>query len=350
VSAGTYNYLWSEEHAGLYNLNAASTATFRWTDPDRNGNYTPGEVNFDVNGAAFLSISSPANRRFNHDLVQPMTTEFTAGFERELMANMGLHVGYVMRHRQNYFSTPGPNELRPPSAYNIPLQRRDPGPDGVLGNPDDGGTVTIYDYDPAYRGAAFVRNVIVNSPNTDLIQTLETAVTKRLSDRWMAQASFFAVKNNRWIELTFDNPNSDYFPKDETWDWGGNVSGSYLLPGDVRISAFVQSKVGEKGQRTNIFRAADPDGGPALRQLSTVSLRLEPFGTRRTPAMTSVNLRSSKEFSLGGGRAVGVDLDAFNLFNAATPSDATWVSGPTFGYVTGVLPARVVRFGARFRF
>ena len=66
--------------------------------------------------------------------------------------------------------------------------------------------------------------------------------------------------------------------------------------------------------------------------------------------MTSVNLRSSKEFSLGGGRAVGVDLDAFNLFNAATPSDATWVSGQTFGYVTGVLPARVVRFGARFRF
>jgi hypothetical protein len=82
----------------------------------------------------------------------------------------------------------------------------------------------------------------------------------------MAQASFFAVKNNRWIELTFDNPNSEYFPKDETWDWGGNVSGSYLLPGDVRISAFVQSKVGQKGQRTNIFRAADPDGGPPLRQ------------------------------------------------------------------------------------
>jgi hypothetical protein len=350
VSAGTYNYLWSEEHAGLYNRNAASTATFRWTDPDRNGNYTPGEVNLDVNGPAFLSISSPANRRFNDDLVQPLTTEFTAGFERELMANMGLHVGYVMRHRQNYFSTPGPNELRPPSAYNIPLQRQDPGPDGVLGNVDDAGTVTIYDYDSAYRGAAFVRNVIVNSPNTDLIQTVETAVTKRLSDRWMAQGSFFAVKNNRWIELTFDNPNSSYFPKDETWDWGANVSGSYLLPGDVRISAFVQSKMGEKGQRTNIFRAADPAGGPPLRQLSTVTLRVEPFGTRRTPAMTSVNLRANKEFSLGGGRAFGVDVDAFNLFNAATPSDATWLSGPTFGYVTGVLPARVVRFGARFRF
>jgi hypothetical protein len=47
----------------------------------------------------------------------------------------------------------------------------------VLGSADDGGKVTIYDYDPAYRGSAFVRNVNMNSPNTDLIQTVETAVT-----------------------------------------------------------------------------------------------------------------------------------------------------------------------------
>ena len=41
------------------------------------------------------------------------------------------------------------------SAYNIPLQRRDPGPDGNIGTADDGPMVTIYDYDPAFRGNAF---------------------------------------------------------------------------------------------------------------------------------------------------------------------------------------------------
>jgi hypothetical protein len=350
MSAGIYNYLWDEEDAGLYNPNAGSTATFRWTDPDQNGNYTPGEVNLNVDGPAALGISAAANRRVNQDLVQPKTTELTASFERELFANMGVHFGYVFRHRQDYFSTPGPNELRPYDVYNIALTRRDPGPDGNLGTPDDGGRVTIYDYDAAYRGAAFVRNTLINSPNADNIQTVELAVTKRMSRRWMAQSSFFAVKNNRWIELPIETPNNANFPKDETWDWGGNVSGSYVVPGDVRISAFVQTKVGAKGARTNIFRAVDPDGGTPLRQLSTVTIRLEPLGSQRTPAMTSVNLRGGRDFKVGGGRSIGVDLDVFNLLNAATPSAAMYASGQSFGFVTEVLPARIVRIGGRFSF
>jgi hypothetical protein len=158
------------------------------------------------------------------------------------------------------------------------------------------------------------------------------------------------VKNNNWIEQTFESPNADYFPKDETWDWAGNLSGSYLLPGEVRIAGFVTSKAGLKGTRENIFRAADPSGGPALRQLSTVRLRLGPWGSQRAPAMTNVNLRGSKDFKLAGSRAFGVDVDVFNLLNKATPSDVTWLSGPTFGYATQVLPARVVRLGGRFSF
>ena len=210
--------------------------------------------------------------------------------------------------------------------------------------------VTIYDYAAAYRGAAFVRNVIVNSENTDKINTFEVAVTKRVSDRWSAQSSFWVVKNNNWIQLSFENPNQEHFPKDENWEWGGNLSGSYLLPGDVRIAGFVTSKSGVKGARTNIFRAADPDGGPPLRQLTTVTIPLEPFGSQRAPAMINVNLRGSKDFRLGRGRTVGVDVDVFNLLNASTPSAVTWVSGPTFGYATQVLNARVVRFGARLSF
>jgi hypothetical protein len=281
-----------------------------------------------------------------------MTTELTASYERELAANLGFRVGYVFRHRQDFYSSGGggPNELRPREVYNIALTRRDPGPDGVLNTGDDGERVTIYDYDPAYRGAAFVRNVIVNSPNTDKISSYEFALTKRQSNRWSAQSSFWMVKNNRWIELNLESPNSDYFPKDETWDWGGNLSATYDLPAGVRIAAFLISKSGIKGQRTNIFRTVDPDGGTPLRQLSTVTLRLDEFGAQRTPAITNVNLRFSKEFRLGVGRMVGFDVDVYNLFNAATPTAVNWQSGPTYGYATDVLPARVVRFGGSFSF
>jgi len=40
------------------------------------------------------------------------------------------------------------NTLRPYSAWSIPITRRDPGPDGVLGTGDDAGKVTLFDYTP----------------------------------------------------------------------------------------------------------------------------------------------------------------------------------------------------------
>jgi hypothetical protein len=104
VSGGTYNYLFNDADAGLYNLNSQRTAVFRRRDQDGNGNYTPGELNLSLNGPDFISISSAANRRFNSDLVQPMTSELTASFERELVANLGVRVGYVFRHRKDYYS------------------------------------------------------------------------------------------------------------------------------------------------------------------------------------------------------------------------------------------------------
>jgi hypothetical protein len=351
ASFGQYNDLYRDADVGNFNGNAQSDITYRWRDQDGNGNYTPGEVNLALNNNPdFISITAASNRKVNPDLGQPITTEATASFERELMANVGVRVGYVFRRRLDLYTFGGVNVLRPRSAYNIPLQRRDPGPDGVLNNADDGGTVTIYDYDPAYRGAAFVQQVQVNSDTIERYHTIEAAVARRLSGRWMAQAAGFAVKNHRWIEQNFQTPNDDYFPLDETWNWGMNVSGMYRLPYDVRLAAFLQAKRGVTGLRTNIFRSADPDGGPPLRQLSTVTLRLDPYGSQRGDTITTTNLRVSKDLRLTGGRRVSFDVDLFNLFNSGVPTSITWQSGPQFGAINEVLSPRIVRFGGRFSF
>lgn len=347
---GEYNYLLGDDFAEMYNVNARATTRYRWRDLDRNGNYTPGEVDLNVNGPDFLAISGGRNSIVNPDLKQPMTTEVTVSLERELRPNLGFRTAYIYRHLQDFFSTGGQNVLRPREVYNIPLSRRDPGPDGVLGNSDDGGRVTIYDYDAAYRGADFVGEQVVNSPEVDTYHTIELALTKRATGRWMASASFFAVKNHQWLTRVFDSPNADYFPVDDTWGWAGNATASYRLPWDIQFAGFLQTKQGVKGQRTNIFRAADPDGGTPLRQLSTVTLRLEPFGAQRGSAITLVNLRAAKDFSLPRGRRVGFDIDLYNLLNTSAPTTMTFASGPTFGYVTGVMAARIVRFGARFSF
>ncbi|PYR15161.1 MAG: hypothetical protein DMG00_01165, partial [Acidobacteria bacterium] len=62
------------------------------------------------------------------------------------------------------------------------------------------------------------------------------------------------------------------------------------------------------------------------------------------------NLRASKDLALGGGRRIDIDFDVFNALNAATPTGAQFQSGPSFGFVTGVIPARIARLGLRFRF
>lgn len=337
----------SDGFANAYNPLANVTMTFLWRDLNGDGDYTPGEVNLNPNGPDFVGVTGTSSARLNPDLQAPMTTESTLGVEREVMQNLGVRVLYVYKKVTDQFATR--NVARPRSAYNIPLTRRDPGPDGVLNTSDDGGRVTIYDYDPAYRGAAFVQNEQHNSDRDDSFQTIEFTVTKRSSGRWGAMASIWAIKNHAWLTLFNDDPNNDLNALDEVWKWAGNVSGSYSLPLDIQLGAFVQSKIGIQGQRTNIFRAVDPDGGPRLNQLSTVTLRLEPPGSQKSTAIHVVNLRASKRFALAAHR-VQFDFDLFNVFNASAPITAIFASGPTFDYATSVVPPRIARIGFRYTF
>jgi len=348
---GLYNYLLGDTYADVFNRNATANAVFNWHDLNNDKLYEPGEVNLDLkdpNNADFKTITAASNRILNPNLKEPNTWETTASYEREMASSLGLRVMYVYKLLSG--STTNINTLRPYDAWSVPITRRDPGPDGVLGNADDAGTVTLYDYTAAYKGASFVNAQTVNAANADHFHSIEVTMTKRSSSRWMGQISYFAVKNHRWLSSTFNTPNDQFFPLDDTWSWAGNVNGTYRLPYGVALSGFLQSKSGLKGQRTYIFRQADPDGGAAIAQNGNTTIRLEPFGAQKLSAQNILNLRASKEFSLGGGRRIGIDFDVFNALNGATPTGANFQAGPSFGYVTGVIPARIARLGGRLRF
>jgi hypothetical protein len=350
ASVGQYNYVFGDTFGDQYNPNATGNATFRWRDLNGDKLYQPGEVNLSTNGPDFIGITAANNARINPNLEQPTTWEATASYERELAANLGARVMYVDRTLIGYFSGTGPNILRPYSVYNIPITRRDPGPDGVLGTTDDAGRVTFDDYSPAYRGAAFVSTQLQNAPQHDHYRTVEFTVTRRAAGRWSAQVSYFFTKNHRLIQQTVNSPNDEFFPWDDMWNWAGVVTGTYRLPYDVSFSGFFQSKSGLYGQRTNLFRQVDPDGGTPIAQLSTVTLRLEPFGSEQLAAQNLLSVRASKDFRLGGSRRISFDFDLYNVLNSNAPLSATFASGPTYGYVTNVLPARIAKVGAKFRF
>ncbi len=79
------------------------------------------------------------------------------------------------------------------------------------------------------------------------------------------------------------------------------MNGNYNLPHDFLVGAIVESVNGALGQRTYVFRATDSSGAP-LRQLATVTLRLEPYGTQSEPPQTQVNVRLGKKVAIGKRR------------------------------------------------
>jgi hypothetical protein len=347
---GLYNYILGDTYGDVFAATATANAVFLWHDLNGDKLWTPNETNLSLGAGNpdFVSITAASNYELSPELKQPNTWESTVSYERELAPSLGLRVMYLNKIVEGSLETVNPKRGYP--AYTVPITRRDPGPDGVLGNSDDGGRVTLYDYATAYRGAAFDFNKRVNATNTDKFHSMEFTLTKRATNRWMGQVSYFAVKNHRWLAGVFQNKNSEFFPLDETWSWAGNVSASYRLPYDVSISGFLQSRSGVKGQRTNIFRTADPDGGPSIANNGNTTIRLEPYGSQSLEAFNILNFRANKDFRLSGGRRLSIDYDIFNLLNSATPTGADFLSGPTFGYATGVVPPLITRIGARFTF
>jgi outer membrane receptor protein involved in Fe transport len=347
---GLYNYILGDTYGDVFAATATANAVFLWHDVNNDRLWTPNESNLSLGSGNpdFVSITAASNYELSPELKQPNTWETTASYERELAPSLAVRVMYINKIIEGNIETI--NAKRPYSAYNVPITRRDPGPDGVLGNSDDAGPVTMYDYAASFSGATFVSNKRVNADNTDRFNSVEFSLTKRASSRWMAQASYFAVKNHRWLTGNFQHPNDEFFPLDETWSWAGSVSGTYRFPYDVSVSGFLQSRSGVKGQRTYQFRAADPDGGPRIAQSNTITLRLEPYGTRQLSPFNILNFRANKDFRLTGGRRFSIDFDVFNLLNSATPTGAEFLSGPAFGYATGVTPPLITRIGARFTF
>ena len=343
------SYGWFNTEAALsadYNPNTIFTTDYRWHDLNGDGKYQPGEVNLDTNGADFISTTSAANARINPDLRLSHVQEISASIERELMPSLAVRGLYVLKRTGDGFSTI--NALRPYSAYNIPISRRDPGPDGNLNTADDGPMVTIYDYDAAYRGSNFVGNMAVNRPEgrSDYFNSYEASVLRRLPGSWSLLAAYTATKYHRWITGVPTSPNDEFFPLDESWRWNLKLNGNYNLPHDFLVGAIVELVNGSLGQRTYVFRAADASG-PPLRQLASATIRLEPYGSQQEPHQTTFNARVAKRFTVAK-RSLNVSFDVLNVTNSNAITAVTYVSGPSFGRVSDILPPRALRVGVTF--
>ena len=336
------------------NGNVSRTTTWRWTDRNGNRDYDPGEVNLDPNGTDFVGITTGSTRIANPDERQPQNDQYSLTFERQVLQNWTARVTGV------YFRSFDTHRLltvaRPPSVYNIPITRLDPGPDGVLGNADDPGTsITFYDYPVELRGAQFETVTLTNDANaTHTYKTIELSASRRLSENWQFSASYSATKKHIPLgtgqpALAY-NPNAEIFIADNTWEWNSKASGAYLFPHAITSSINFEHRSGDAAARQVLFT-----GGITV---PSIVLNVEPIGSQRTPAINLLDLRADKRFNLGRGNSLELRLDIFNALNIDTPRTLNFRSGPNFlrpvsegnNNATAIVPPRLFMLGVLFRF
>jgi hypothetical protein len=284
--------------------------------------------------------------------------QFVVGAERQLKADLSVQAQYIQRNFRNFMGMIDTGSIWAPTT------QKDTGPDAVAGTADDGGTLTTYQKtNPGNETFVYANPEGAHRG----YKAFQVIAKKRYSHNWQLQASYTWSRNtgnvtNVWhvnaarYDLgnpgTFVNPNvminaDGNAPFDFTHEF--KVLGSYRLPlwGGFLVSGVYRAHTGYAWGRK--ARVNLPNMGSAR------GVRVEPRGTRRTPAINNLDLRVEKTIRFGSRQTLGLFLDAFNLGNQGVPNaeevnPVQELSGPIFGQPLTWVDPRTFRAGVRFTF
>jgi hypothetical protein len=329
------------------NKNFSSSATYNWSDVNRDLQFTPNEL------GTLLSRSGSSITSIDPAIERPHTDEVMAGLDRELMSNLKVSVVGTYRRERNLFGNV--NVGVPFDTYRL-LARPDLGPDGLAGTGDDG-VLQVWDANPATRGQD--RFLVTNSSGLNQrYKGIELTANKRFSRGWQLLTGYtFARTIVDAVDVS--NPNglinsrgSTSFDRPHTF----KVSGSYTLPHNVLVGGNFHIQSGLPVARTVTY---------ALTQGNVTVNATEPGADRLDPLAT-VDARIGKIFKVAGGN-LELMLDGFNLLNANTAYAVRTLTGrinvneggvatgalinqPQYLSPTSILSPRLFRLGANFRF
>jgi outer membrane receptor protein involved in Fe transport len=335
----SYGQFWlypGADFASSINPNASTWYTqYRWTtDTNRNGVWDPGEQ-----GAVLGVSGGSVSTALDPNLQNTFTRQMTAYVEREVAHDFGVRSGFVWNGRRQVRSTVRAD--RPFEGYSVPVTVTDPGPDGRVGNADDGTAYTAYNLAPQYLGLAAV-NLTTNLPdsaNSDYY-TWELTATRREIGRWSLLASFAETWSRETNFGTF-TPNAlinTVDGRNNFTTWQGKINATVRLPYDVRLTPIYRHQSGTPYGRTFI----------ATLNYGNATILAEPVGAERTPNINVVDLRSEKALTVNHARVTGF-FDVYNIFNTNAEQALTTSSGSAFLRPTAITPPRIARIGLKFQ-
>ena len=292
------------------------------------------------------------NARFADTYNTPLLDELTLSFEKELAEDLSVSVTGFYKKQHNEIRELG---IMEDGTVETAANWYKKGTETVNGK-----TVEYWDRHEVPVGTYFTNY----KKNYNRYLALQLSMTKKFSNKWMADASFIYQdwKNLQFAEDTFDMTNFDYWneapysPRGLKGSsgvyvnsrWQFKVSGLYQLPWNINVTLALAAQEGyvlapyiESANRKNglgYFSVYEPD---------------KKFGDDRLPAFWTLNLGLEKKIPIGsdGSTSATLFVDAYNLTNNNTTLGKGAVfESATFGKVTRTLSPGVFQFGVRVNF
>lgn len=313
-------------------------------DLNQNGVWDPGEEARRQRRRGGVAVES-----LDPDLKLPLLDEAGAWIERLLPGGVALRTGAIWRLERFPFARQNVNQ--PFEAFTVPVQIRDRGPDGLADTADDGPIWTAYDLDPDYLGQPVVNEVRNVAGASSEYFTLEIAATRRMRGRWSLGAGFAhtwngdhasgysgqSLRNNAYPLTPNDLLNAGAGGRYEFSTWTAKAHGTLEVPWQVRITPVLRHQSGQPFGRTQTTE-------PGQLRYGTVTLLMEPVGTRRLDHISLVDVRIERSMRVKR-RRVAAFLDIFNCLNANPEQNAIWSSGASFLRPLSIVSPRIARIG-----
>jgi hypothetical protein len=364
--------------AQIYQQNAIpgySYLAFYWDDANHDNRVQRGEVDFGSGQQGFYNIdpgnptSSEVFNETDPNFEAGVTDEIILGGDYELSQDLVVGLAYTYRTYEGVGFTPGIG-LTP--ADFTAQQTTVSGIYSDFNVPGSPITLTTYRFNDTLPSGTRLQN------RGDYEQTyngIEATLNKRLSNRWMARASF------AWNDWTQDltsqnacvNPNNTlstpfgaFCPQSGeivaprsagsgakagifiNSEWAVNLSGMYQLPMDFNIAANVY---GRQGYPYPKWVFINPDAGnPGSSNFGTRNMVVGNLDDERHEDIWTVDMRLEKIISLKP-LTVALAADVFNVFNSDYILQRNGrMNQSTFNRIDEVIAPRVLRLGARLTF
>jgi hypothetical protein len=313
-------------------LNPVATVSDQRTWTDGNNDKIP-QVN--ELGPAPGYVFAGVNSRYADDLKRPISNEYTVEIQHQLPMNIVLSTGYT--HKQTRRNIGQANTAADLASWGAPISVREV---------TSGETVNVW-----RRGTAASANLFYNSEELDTnYHGGDITLNKRLSNRWslMGGASWGRVTAKTRGGNRNDPHILNYFDADQLAGadrpWSYRMSGIYELPYGVSASGTWQFQAGPPEETTvQVTNAtiALPQGNQTL--------RVRNFGDVRFPNVAGLDLSFRKQFR-AGSRTFAPRIDIFNATNESTILARVTQLGPTYGRVSGIQRARLIKVGLNVEF